>query len=390
MKKALSAFLAAIMAASAVAASTGCLTVTAGAVTWNEYVADTTRAHMTISKKIYGGYAELVFNLPKRDIEEAKAAIQQNHDNRLFLAWYDLGRSYMLNFTMKYDPEAGEIVTETKGYDSWGHDAKLTYEGKEYEYISHSIDYACDIETDSEGNLAVTYRLLTDSGLGESLAKNDDDYSDTYYRFTYYITGGAIDQAETNEYVRYEEGLSDEYNEPATSYRLYEEELIRNSTTNLSEVTISEVSDKTYTGKAIKPSVTLMDAGKKLVKGKDYKVTYYNNVNIGTATITVGGIGDYSGGRSIQFKILPKKVKLSGKITQTKVSLNWKKVKGADGYEIHCAYKGEGYGMVADINSTKYVKRNISSANKYCYKVRAYKIINGYKVYGAWSKVIKA
>ena len=61
-----------------------------------------------------------------------------------------------------------------------------------------------------------------------------------------------------------------------------------------------------YTGKAIKPAVTLKDSdGKTLTKGTDYKVTYKNHTDAGTATVTVTGTGLYSGTLKKTFKILP-------------------------------------------------------------------------------------
>ena len=51
----------------------------------------------------------------------------------------------------------------------------------------------------------------------------------------------------------------------------------------------------TYRGRGIKPTVTVKDNGTKLTLGKDYELSYSNNINIGTATITVTGIGDYTG-----------------------------------------------------------------------------------------------
>ena len=39
-------------------------------------------------------------------------------------------------------------------------------------------------------------------------------------------------------------------------------------------------------------------------EGKDYTVTYKNNVNTGTATATIQGIGNYSGTASVSFTIL--------------------------------------------------------------------------------------
>ena len=63
-----------------------------------------------------------------------------------------------------------------------------------------------------------------------------------------------------------------------------------------------------YNGKAKKPavkSVTL--AGKTLSAGKDYTVTYQNNKNIGTASVTITGTGDYKGTVTKTFIIYVKK-----------------------------------------------------------------------------------
>ena len=57
-----------------------------------------------------------------------------------------------------------------------------------------------------------------------------------------------------------------------------------------------EYTKKTYTGKALTPAVTVTDSkGKTIVKDKDYKLTYTNNINAGTATVTLTGMGNYTG-----------------------------------------------------------------------------------------------
>ena len=64
-----------------------------------------------------------------------------------------------------------------------------------------------------------------------------------------------------------------------------------------------------HTGKAIEPKVTVTVEGKTLSPGKDYLVKYENNVNAGTATVTVSAIesqsGGYSGSVKKQFTIVP-------------------------------------------------------------------------------------
>lgn len=61
------------------------------------------------------------------------------------------------------------------------------------------------------------------------------------------------------------------------------------------DFTVKNPADLKYTGYALKPDVTVKDGNKLLVQGKDYKLSYSKNTNIGTAAMTVIGIGNYSG-----------------------------------------------------------------------------------------------
>ena len=50
-----------------------------------------------------------------------------------------------------------------------------------------------------------------------------------------------------------------------------------------------------YTGKEILPAVTVKDGDKTLTAGTDYTISYENNKNIGLASVTVTGKGNYTG-----------------------------------------------------------------------------------------------
>lgn len=65
----------------------------------------------------------------------------------------------------------------------------------------------------------------------------------------------------------------------------------------------------TFTGKAHKPEVSVRIGTKVLAEGSDYKVSYADNVNAGTAKIVVTGMGAYSGTIEKEFSIA--KAKLS-------------------------------------------------------------------------------
>lgn len=64
----------------------------------------------------------------------------------------------------------------------------------------------------------------------------------------------------------------------------------------------------TYNGKAKKPSVTAVDTDGKTISGKYYTVSYKNNINAGTATVTVKFKGSYSGEKKAVFTIKPARI----------------------------------------------------------------------------------
>lgn len=73
---------------------------------------------------------------------------------------------------------------------------------------------------------------------------------------------------------------------------------------NISNATISSIANQKYNGGAVKPAVTVKYNGKTLKSGTDYTVSYSNNTSVGTATAKVIGKGNYTGSKSVKFKIL--------------------------------------------------------------------------------------
>ena len=61
------------------------------------------------------------------------------------------------------------------------------------------------------------------------------------------------------------------------------------------DISVDNIASVTYTGEELKPAVTVMDGETVLVEGTDYTVDYTDNVNVGTATATITGIGKYDG-----------------------------------------------------------------------------------------------
>lgn len=92
-----------------------------------------------------------------------------------------------------------------------------------------------------------------------------------------------------------------------------------------------------YTGAPIECGVYAAIDGRELVENVDYTLTYSNNINIGTAHITLNGIGEHKGlKQNYTFNIVPDKVKNVAHISSenTSLKLSWGSVSGADAYVI--------------------------------------------------------
>ncbi len=72
---------------------------------------------------------------------------------------------------------------------------------------------------------------------------------------------------------------------------------------SISGADVIGLKSKTYTGKALTQSMTVMDGDVTLQENTDYTVSYENNVNAGKAIITITGKGNYSGTRKKSFTI---------------------------------------------------------------------------------------
>lgn len=143
-----------------------------------------------------------------------------------------------------------------------------------------------------------------------------------------------------------------------------------------------------YNGKAKQPKVTLGN----LVQNRDFKVVYGNNVNIGTAKITVTGIGCYKGTLTRTFKIVPAQPKISVvRSAETgKIQVKWEK-QSCGGYEIAFS-RNNNFSTVAKrvtVTGNSGISKIVSgftSGKTYYIKMRAYKTVNGQKYYSAYSQ----
>ncbi len=88
---------------------------------------------------------------------------------------------------------------------------------------------------------------------------------------------------------------------------------------DIASLTIGDISDVPYTGSAIAPDVVVTDSScdYTLEKDVDYTLSYANNKNAGTATVTVTGKGNYTGSVIRTFAIVSPPCKLTLKPSST-------------------------------------------------------------------------
>ncbi|MDE7269861.1 MAG: InlB B-repeat-containing protein, partial [Acetatifactor sp.] len=115
--------------------------------------------------------------------------------------------------------------------------------------------------------------------------------------------------------------------------------------TSVAKAKIIGLSARPYTGEAITPEFTVKVGSDTLVKGTHYDVAYSNNVNAGTATVTIRGKSEngYCGTKKVTFKITPRATLNKVSFTLEKSSVPYTGLP----YEI-----GKGINVTAQYNGT--------------------------------------
>lgn len=165
--------------------------------------------------------------------------------------------------------------------------------------------------------------------------------------------------------------------------------------TLVNPVTLYETS-YTYNGKAHKPAVNkiTLTNGVVLKKGTDYTVSYQKGrKNVGEYKVTVSFKGIYGSYEELYFTVKPKKVTVS-KISAINdgFKLKWKAgtAETVTGYQIQYSLKSS-FASAKTVtvkkakSATKTVKK-LKSGKKYYVRIRAYKTVDGEKIYSSWSE----
>ena len=143
-----------------------------------------------------------------------------------------------------------------------------------------------------------------------------------------------------------------------------------------------------YTGHVRKPVAVVTFNGTRLKAGTDYTVAYRNNVNPGTATITITGKGRFRLTRELTFKIALAVPTVTGVVKKAAGSMRitWKKYDAAGGYQVRIG-RGEvykNYTIGGNSNLSKTIS-GLTPNQTWRVYVRSYKKIGTKYYYSAWS-----
>ena len=161
---------------------------------------------------------------------------------------------------------------------------------------------------------------------------------------------------------------------------------------DLSDATLElEYTSVYYEGLALTPDVNLTYEGETFDSSKELKITYTNNNQVGTATVTIEGINRFEGTAELQFEIsyevIPEQIVNVIAIGEIgKVSLSWGESSevNTDSYNIYRKADSETeYQLIKTINGRtvlSYEDKNVEKSKTYSYYV------TGIGLYGAESE----
>ena len=139
---------------------------------------------------------------------------------------------------------------------------------------------------------------------------------------------------------------------------------------------------KWSTEKTIKNNRIITYTYKKGTPGKKYvfEVKAFKKVN---------GKTTFSKYKTATKKVVPQTVTAKAKASKNNVVVKWNKVSGASGYVV-MKKKGKTWVKAAQVNAKKlyFTDKKVKKGKVYSYKVKAYKVYKGKKVYGSYSKAV--
>ncbi len=161
---------------------------------------------------------------------------------------------------------------------------------------------------------------------------------------------------------------------------------------DISSASVEGLYSKVYSGKSKRPIISVILGNVYLVNHRDFTVSYSNNVNVGTASVKITGIGDYTGTIYKTFRIIPQSTKITKlKPYYKKMGVIWnKKTIQTTGYQIQFSlnksFKDSKKIHVRSNTQTTRVIKGLKTKKRYYVRIRTYKLIGEKYYYSKWSK----
>ena len=155
------------------------------------------------------------------------------------------------------------------------------------------------------------------------------------------------------------------------------------------KITIANVS---WTGEQITPA-TFTYEGKSFDVEANTIATYGENIDIGKASVTLTGKDDFTGTKTVSFKIVPTKTSIL-KITpgKKKMRVSWNQVSDAQDiskYQLRYRATTDSKWIVKSYSpqTSSALIKGLTKNTTYKVQVRSYKVVDGVRYYSAWSGV---
>ena len=255
-----------------------------------------------LGKGIYGGKKSYTFNIAKYDISKDSLVLEKN----------------------SYEYTGKEITPAPKAINVGGTDKSVNFSEFDITYANNesvgdgTVNIAAKAVGNFTGKLSAVFQITK-----QDISEAEIRVSDVEYNGKAQTPEVAVILKDGSELPKasYEVAYSDNTEigtatVTVTASGSYTGTLtghFRISAYDISKASASEISDQTYTGSAIKPTVELTYDGKALTAGVDYEITgYTNNTNASSgdkkAEISIAGKGAYAGVKTVEFAIIPKDI----------------------------------------------------------------------------------
>lgn len=166
---------------------------------------------------------------------------------------------------------------------------------------------------------------------------------------------------------------------------------------------VEGVIDKKYTGDEIEQKIKVTDGSIVLDEDTDYEINYTDNIEVGTATIYVTGLGYYEGVIEKDFnisrlsasaydtKLSTPEIKSVKSKSAKKLTVKWGKNEQSSGYQIRISTTKSFTKATTDVKKVDSRNENtktigkLKGGKKYFVQIRAYRLYDGEIYYSDWS-----